>query len=696
MQTTLRYLSLGLNTFLLILYFFKEKLDLPDFLLQSGKLHPLLLHIPIGAMVLFLLFYFLLKKQFNTDQLKTIFGIVTISASLTALFGFFLGQEGYEEGQLNTHRNTGLLLSILSYLVYEFFDFLSSQKAIVSNLSLGFLGIFMAWVGHSGGSITHGEDFLSFSQSDPESNEVSTLYAAKIEPIFKQKCVQCHNDAKTKGNLNMSSVAKMLKGGKHGLMWKAGSTAQSLFLQRALLPLEHKEHMPPKGKNQLSPEELEILTAWVKEGASTQLKLTDISEKSFFKDAKQSLSKAKTYHFKAVSESELDKIRSPFLSLVPVATGSAALKANFFVKSAFKSSDLDKLESISENLISLDLSKMPVKDDIFTKVLKFENLENLILNQTQISGVGIEKLSGLKNLSSLSISNTPVSEKQLELLLNQTKNLKVYAWSTQVSNLKMKNGNRLELGFVPSNTEQLKITEPKLLNELQWFNGSTDVAFSHTLKGVEIRYALDEEPLDSVHFKVYKSPIKINKNTNIKVMAFKEGWKKSNINQYQFFKSGVNAKSMVYNTPVDRFYGVKLDGSHIDLLLGDVKNFRDPRWVVYNDSPLEQTFLFEKGKSPSGLTLSYLSHSYENTFPPQYIEIYVKTVGSSDFKLVKREIPAKMKEKEVRRYIFEYHLTHTNIESIKIKAKALNQPPAHLGFKPNGYALFISDEVFFY
>jgi uncharacterized membrane protein len=49
-----------------------------------------------------------------------------------------------------------------------------------------------------------------------------------------------------------------------------GDALNSHIIQRANLPLDDKKHMPPKGKAQLTPQEIGLLTAWVQSGADVK------------------------------------------------------------------------------------------------------------------------------------------------------------------------------------------------------------------------------------------------------------------------------------------------------------------------------------------------------------------------------------------------------------------------------------------
>jgi mono/diheme cytochrome c family protein len=109
-----------------------------------------------------------------------------------------------------------------------------------------------------------------------------------ILPIFEAKCNKCHNEDKSKGDLRMDTYEMAMKGGENGNNFLAGKPDDSLSLQRIALPTDDDEHMPPDGKDQLTPAEIAAIRYWVQAGASATQK---ISEAQFPPEAKEALPK---------------------------------------------------------------------------------------------------------------------------------------------------------------------------------------------------------------------------------------------------------------------------------------------------------------------------------------------------------------------------------------------------------------------
>ena len=110
--------------------------------------------------------------------------------------------------------------------------------------------------------------------ADPE----KPIYETLIHPIFAAKCTGCHGEEKSKGKLKMHTFADLMKNGDSGKATVvAGKSGESLIIQRAALPKEEDEHMPPSNKEQLTEKEVAILKWWIDGGAKTDIKLKDAS-----------------------------------------------------------------------------------------------------------------------------------------------------------------------------------------------------------------------------------------------------------------------------------------------------------------------------------------------------------------------------------------------------------------------------------
>jgi mono/diheme cytochrome c family protein len=102
---------------------------------------------------------------------------------------------------------------------------------------------------------------IGLSLSAQDKKPVS--FEKDIVPIFKTSCLSCHKPDKKKGKLDMSTYVDLMKGGKQGSPIKPGDPTKSLIVEM----ISGKEpEMPEKG-DALKPEQVELISRWIKEGA---------------------------------------------------------------------------------------------------------------------------------------------------------------------------------------------------------------------------------------------------------------------------------------------------------------------------------------------------------------------------------------------------------------------------------------------
>lgn len=98
----------------------------------------------------------------------------------------------------------------------------------------------------------------------PLQAEQKVDFQRDVWPILQAKCVGCHTEAEPEGGLNMESFAAFRAGGTHGPAFTPGAAASSrLFMMAAG---KQEPVMPPDGEP-LSQAELDVLQAWIEQGA---------------------------------------------------------------------------------------------------------------------------------------------------------------------------------------------------------------------------------------------------------------------------------------------------------------------------------------------------------------------------------------------------------------------------------------------
>lgn len=713
-QRILSWLSFFFLVMLLFLLLFQDKVSLPPFLQVIGRMHPLILHLPIGLLAIVFIIW-LSRKNFEEENFRKIFILIlkvtTFNALLAALMGFFLSQEGgYEKELLTTHKYLGLATAIMSYVLLWLFE-LKPTKQFLFGGAL-FVAIIIMIIGsYFGADLTHGEGFV-FQPMQTEDEELpitdsSTVYEAAIRPILKSKCFSCHNERKSKGGLVMTSFDDIIKGGKHGPIWIPGDAFNSHIIQNINLPEEEKKHMPPSGKPQLSDEEVDFLYKWIELGANMEIRLNELSPGDSLKILAtefipRSQIKEKKYPFAKAPISLIKKITGPFCNVFPISQNSPALQADFFVREKFDHNKLKELSSVKEQLVVLNLNSMPVTDEDMKTVSQFSNLEKLYLNNSSISNEAFKEINKLKNLSTLSVTGTKIGNAAFNYVSDSNFLKEIFIWNTAITEeeiigLEKKfQSIKFDRGYIPDKNEILQLTPPIPVNEEFLLKENEKAEFKNPISGTTIRYTTDGTDPDSTSSPVYNGAISINSFSIIKTIAVKTGWYCSPVSTYTFFKRGFNpGRVELINQPNEKYKGKGAAGL-TDLIKGEAENYSDKEWMGFREKPMEAIFYFDTIRDIKSISVSYNKNIPSYLFPPEMIEVW----GGNEkgkLNLLKKEMPkqpGKEDEKAKRVEGIKIDIPDSRYKMYKIRIKPISKlPPWHPGKGDRGW-VFI-DEIFF-
>ena len=266
-----------------------------DWVLFFGRFHPMLVHLPIGGLILLSILELLSKFPRCRDAARgnrLILGLTAAASVATALLGWMLSQAGgYDPQLLPWHKWTGIAVAATCTLTW-LLNWLGRPRAYQFGLVATLAVLVVA--SHLGASITHGRDFLTQfapgplramlgASQRPAPTQVATadlsqrpVFSGLIQPILERRCSVCHGPEKHKGGLSMESYDTLLKGGKDGVVLIPGQALDSPMVHRLLLPLEDDDHMPPKGKPQPTLAEIAALEWWVDHGAPPDKTVGDL------------------------------------------------------------------------------------------------------------------------------------------------------------------------------------------------------------------------------------------------------------------------------------------------------------------------------------------------------------------------------------------------------------------------------------
>lgn len=410
-----------------------------------GRLHPLLVHLPIGMLLLAILFEWLpSRKKYRSlkQSINTILSIGSIMAILSCLTGYLLSQNGdYESDLVSWHQWMAIALTIYS-LGYTLMRKEKGFKSFRKAFSVILL-ILLLITGHLGGSLTHGTDYLTAGFISNTSFDVSSVnlhearfYDDLVKPILEDKCYGCHGPSKQKGKLRLDEPQHILKGSKNGVVVVAGKTDESEMINRLQLPLDNEDHMPPKEKKQLTEKEIDLLKTWIASGADFKKKLAETGqlaaiEKIISSEKSIVISDVPSGEVSAADQATLIQLQKMGVVIIPVASNSNYLTANLINTSSLDST-VALLIKVKEQLIWLKAGGQSITDNHLLTISQLNKLTKLSLDNTLITDAGLSKLSSLTRLQYLNLNGTKITASGIAPLKKLTSLKSIYVYHTLV------------------------------------------------------------------------------------------------------------------------------------------------------------------------------------------------------------------------------------------------------------------------
>ena len=595
-----------LNPLLIILAVFSQKIQPGLFLQWMGKFHPLALHFPIVFGVLISVYFlFFQNRRFPLDTEQLLLSINALFAGVVALLGIFLSLKGdYESNLIDWHKWGGVGVAVISWLFIYILNLKTGVKQVLAIL------FFVVLIGatHKGAQITHGVNALDFPESSGSStgsetaaDSSATVYQLAVAPILAQKCVSCHGTEKSKANLQLNSPENILKGSENGDILKAGLNGESVLFKSIHLPVEDEDHMPPDGKLQLTPDELRILSLWIKSGGNFEQQFSALAEDDslhlLINRYRAADRQTASLNFNLPG---LEEFNSDYCSVNYLFNGSDEVEVNFFQSANYNRENLKRLEKIKTGIVNLNMQGMPLTKEDVDIILQFSNLQKVNLNSTGLDIGSLEKLKTLTKLQSVSISGIDFDEVEFDKFLSGAKFASVTVWSQKAGKKQLEKviakypGINIVIGDNLEN-EIMKISNPSIVQDSSVFSNHLTVKLKHLLKGTVIKYTTDGSEPDSLKSSEYTNPIILTENTVLKIKAFKPGWIGSDVVQRTFYKSGIQPDTIYLLTdphPKYQNYGAK---TLVNFQLGET-NTSNGEWLAYRDYNMQFVVGFNQAK----------------------------------------------------------------------------------------------------
>jgi uncharacterized membrane protein len=263
-----------------------------------GRFHPLLVHGPVAMLALVPLME-ILGRIPRWSHLRPAAGwlltLTAVATYFTAVDGWLLGWSGgYRGHDITNHMWAGGGLAVVCGLAAMA---RGRRPAFAYPVLLSGALVLLVIAGHIGGTISHGEGFLTdklptrvrgwlglaavpvearvvtaaapAAKGGPASMDPGNpaFYAVHIAPLFARSCNSCHHAEKHKGGLRMDTYALLMHGGADGKVVNPGDAAGSEIIRRVLLPAADDDFMPSDDDKPLSTDEIQMLEHWIAAGA---------------------------------------------------------------------------------------------------------------------------------------------------------------------------------------------------------------------------------------------------------------------------------------------------------------------------------------------------------------------------------------------------------------------------------------------
>lgn len=429
---------------------------LTDTALFLGRFHPLIVHLPIGFLLLAVLLEFWPGDRVR-PAIRVAWVLGAASAVAAAGAGWLLASDGgYGGPNLFWHRWAGVSVAVLAVAGI----FVQNRGGMVAKGYGALTALVLTLAGHQGGNLTHGEDYLfQYAPSIvqrlgghlPDSSTITdwsrvntdsiNIYGSLLQPVINDRCIRCHNADKQNGSLRMDAAHHLYTGGESGALFVAGDPMKSRWINRVTLPTRNVKAMPPQGER-MTHTEILLLEYWIAQGGDTsavfevatvpeELKALLLRDYGLDLRPRQFV---ETLRAPALTQETREGLASLNWTLTDLVPGGAALEAKAQAGKQVDANALRELAAAAGDQIAyLNLDNQALSDQELEVLQQFPNLNRLRLNGTQVGQRTLAGLSQLPHLESLNLYNTEVGDEAFMHLERMKSLQRLYLWQTQVS-----------------------------------------------------------------------------------------------------------------------------------------------------------------------------------------------------------------------------------------------------------------------
>lgn len=429
-----------------------------------GRFHPVIVHLPLGFLILAVLFRLLDVRNASGvyhPAFKLTLQLSVVIAVITCITGLLLSWSGtYPEEELDRHLWSGVALAAVC-LGWYLSEFHSKVRPIFRYLAMGMTVVLLLITGHRGGILTHGESYLwegmppswqQFLGHDPyASNNVefnitnidsALVYEEIVVPILEARCYACHSDRKQKGELRLDSPDLIIKGGESGDPLIRKELENSKLYHVLTLAPDDDLHMPPKGKTQLTDYEIEVIGSWISEGGEIgKLVMQYQDQQPIRRWYDDQISDEKLFSNPLIptepvspaDEVVLDQLRDSGLLIQPVGANNNYLDVSFINVRQLTPALINDLIQFQDQIIWVDLSGHQLSTAHLDHLIKLGRITDLNLSRSTLPDGGLAGLSALQHIQILNLTGTKFGDATIDILGKWPELRKAYIYQSDFS-----------------------------------------------------------------------------------------------------------------------------------------------------------------------------------------------------------------------------------------------------------------------
>ncbi|MDQ3534399.1 MAG: ribonuclease inhibitor, partial [Bacteroidota bacterium] len=277
-----------------------------------------------------------------------------------------------------------------------------------------------------------------------------------------------HSHEKQKGRLRLDDPKYILRGGKNGEVLAAGNPDESELYQRLILPDDDDKKMPPKGKSQLSKEEIEIIRWWILQGnGDFNVVVENVIPDEYVNtvlaswnsgNEKAQINTSESGSTMVIPEVAVDRPKQQDIEALQnlgivisyLTPEKTFVSVNLVNNPSFSDEQAKALLRLSDQIAWLDLSGTEISDKALQHIGKFKNLTRLRLDKTNITDESLLHMKDASNLVYLNLYGTSITDKGLDYLKDLKQLRALYLWQSQVTpagvaKLKKELGDKVEI-----------------------------------------------------------------------------------------------------------------------------------------------------------------------------------------------------------------------------------------------------------